>query len=369
MPKKIEKQHNLNTPGRDFLSKHDLSLMITENDSNRLFYTRLLNKNEKINNSHIYVRWSNFVFNKTRNESCPIDKCIKCPSRWIHMNYAIKKFGWKNKNEFFKNRYDSRHNILRHISNKRLKELFDVFIVELLNEPKSTGSKRSISSIHTYVSQIKKWEKDLNKIIGSSIELTFDTKKLIEKKSESISIIDRENLNKITNCVLDESIWRNKLIHLRVKSMFFLMIQTGIRQSEIIDLNLSDYYEGFIRIKGKQPRRIALSENTQKTLDEYIRVRFDSDSALFINQDFNRITKSSIENAWKKVSGIIGIHFSSMDIRRTSAVLFAKNQTSVNELKKLYGFRTKQIALKYFTEGSERNSLEKQMTFDPVNTN
>ena len=43
--------------------------------------------------------------------------------------------------------------------------------------------------------------------------------------------------------------------------------------------------------------------------------------------------------------------------------------TSVIELKKLYGFRTKQIALKYFTEGSERNSLEKQMTFDPVNTN
>ena len=367
MPKNTEKYQNLNTPEKNFFRKHNLSFMITENDSNRLFYTRLLSKNEKINNSHIYVRWSNFVFNKSRNDSCPINECIKCPSRWIHMNYAAQKFGFRNKKEFFKHRYDSRHNILRHIPNKKLKELFDTFILGLLNEPKSTGTKRSISSVNTYISQIKKWEKDLNKILGSSIELTFDVKKLIEKNSGSINIIDKENLNKITNCVLDESIWRNKLIHLRVKSMFFLMIQTGIRQSEIIDLDIHDYYEGFIKIKGKQSRRIALSENTQKTLDEYLKMRFDSDSALFVNQDFYRITKSSVENAWKKISSIIDIHFSSMDIRRTSAVLFAKNQTSVEELKKLYGFRTKQIALKYFNEGSERNSLEKQMSFDPIN--
>lgn len=366
MPKKSKKYENTETPEKKFLLRHNLSLMITENDSNRLFYTRLLNKNEKINNSHIYVKWSNFVFNKSRNESCPIDKCIKCPSRWIHMNYAFQKFGFKNKKEFFKHRYDLRHNILRHISNEKLKELFDTFIVGLLNEPKSTGTKRSVSSVNTYVSQIKKWEKDLNKIIGSSIELTLDAKKLIKKNSESINIIDKENLNKITNCVLDESIWRNRLIHLRVKSMFFLMIQTGIRQSEIIDLDLSDYYEGFIRIRGKQPRRIALSENTQKTLNEYISMRFDSDSALFVNQDFFRITKSSVENAWKKISNIIDVHFSSMDIRRTSAVLFAKNQTNADELKKLYGFRTKQIAMKYFNEGSERNALEKQMSFDPI---
>ena len=60
------------------------------------------------------------------------------------------------------------------------------------------------------------------------------------------------------------------------------------------------------------------------------------------------------------------LHFSSMDLRKTSAVLFAKSGSSVEELKKLYGFRTKQIATKYYNEGIERKSLEKQKDFDPI---
>ena len=102
-------------------------------------------------------------------------------------------------------------------------------------------------------------------------------------------------------------------------------------------------------------------------LEQYLDLRFDNNEALFINQDFQRITKSSVENAWKRVSQKINIHFSSMDLRRTSAVLFAKSGASSQELKELYGFRTKQIATKYFKEGTERKSLEKQMKFNPLN--
>ena len=56
-----------------------------------------------------------------------------------------------------------------------------------------------------------------------------------------------------------------------------------------------------------------------------------------------------------------------MDIRKTSAVLFAKSGSTVDELKNLYGFRTLQIASKYYKEGVERRSLEKQKVFDPIN--
>ena len=44
----IHKYQNLNGPEKSFFRKNNLSFMITENDSNRLFYTRLLNKNEKL---------------------------------------------------------------------------------------------------------------------------------------------------------------------------------------------------------------------------------------------------------------------------------------------------------------------------------
>ena len=163
------------------------------------------------------------------------------------------------------------------------------------------------------------------------------------------------------------SIWRNKLIHSRVKSIFFLMIQTGIRQTEIINLNKSNYSKGMLKInEGKLTRRVALNGNTKRLLDEYLEIRFDNNESLFVNQDFKRITKSTVENGWKRISSAINLHFSSMDLRKTSAVLFAKSGSTVDELKNLYGFRTLQIASKYYKEGVERRSLEKQKEFDPI---
>tara|TARA_A100001035_G_C27742154_1_gene482148 strand:- start:108 stop:1208 length:1101 start_codon:yes stop_codon:yes gene_type:complete len=366
MPKIIKKTINKSTEN-EFLSKYNIPFLISENDAIRSFYTRLLNKNESINNSHIYVKWANYIFNNYRDSSCPIKECIKCPSRWLHMNYAAKKFGFKSKEEFFKNRYDKRWNIIRHVPNNKLEKLFKDFIEDLHNQPKSTGNKRAKSSITTYISQIKKWEKDLNKLIGSSFELTLDVKKTLSKKFNEIVILESTMLNKIMDCVLNESMWRNKIIHSRIRSMFFLMIQTGLRQSELINLNISDYNNGILLVRGKKnSRKIALNENSKKYLDEYLNIRFDSDKALFVSQDFNRITKSSVENGWKRISERVGIHFSSIDLRKTSAVLFAKSGATASELKEVYGFRTKQIAQKYFNEGNERRLLEKQMNFKPI---
>ncbi len=366
MPK-INNKTTIKSTENEFLSKHDIPFLISENDAIRSFYTKLLNKNERINNSHIYVKWANYIFNNYRDISCPIKECIKCPSRWLHMNYAAKKFDFKSKEEFFKNRYDKRWNIIRHISNDNLEKLFKDFIIDLYNQPKSTGNKRAKSSITTYISQIKKWEKDLNKIIGSSFELTLDVKKSLSKNFDDILILENTMLNEIMDCILNESIWRNKIIHSRIRAMFFLMIQTGLRQSEVINLNISDYNDGVLHVRGKKnSRRIALNENSKKYLNEYLNIRFDSDQSLFVSQDFNRITKSSVENGWKRISERVGIHFSSIDLRKTSAVLFAKSGATSSELKKVYGFRTKQIAQKYFNEGNERRLLEKQMNFKPI---
>ena len=75
---------------------------------------------------------------------------------------------------------------------------------------------------------------------------------------------------------------------------------------------------------------------------------------------------TSGQNAAKRISERVGIHFSSIDLRKTSAVLFAKSGATASELKEVYGFRTKQIAQKYFNEGNERRLLEKQMNFKPI---
>jgi hypothetical protein len=129
---------------------------------------------------------------------------------------------------------------------KNLKELFEKFILELINDPKSTGNKRAFSSINTYISQIKKWEKNVNEIMNTQFNITADIKNKIKDNFSNLNILEPEMLNKIIDCVLNDSIWRNKLIQSRVKSIFFLMIQTGIRQTEIINLNKSNYSQGML---------------------------------------------------------------------------------------------------------------------------
>ena len=351
----------------NFQKKHKLTLIISEKDTTAMFNNNFLYPNEVLNNSHIYVKWADYIYDNGSKKYCPIDTCPDCPTRASHMSYSAKKFGFTDKKEFLDNRFDKRWYLLMNTPPNELKRIFESFIFDLINEPKSTGSKRAISSINTYISQIKKWEKNVNDLCSTNFDITSGIKSKLKSKVSNINILESEHLNKIIDCVLNDTIWRNKLIHSRVKSIFFLMIQTGIRQTEIINLNRSDYKEGILSIsEGKLARRVALNGNSRRILDEYLENRFDSNDSLFINQDFKRITKSTIENGWKRISSVIDLHFSSMDLRKTSAVLFAKSGSSVEELKKLYGFRTKQIATKYYNEGIERKSLEKQKDFDPI---
>jgi site-specific recombinase XerD len=101
-------------------------------------------------------------------------------------------------------------------------------------------------------------------------------------------------------------------------------------------------------------------------LNTYLENRIDQEAPLFVNQDYQKLTKSSIENSWKRISSELNVNFSSMDLRKTSAVLFAMSGASNEELKKLYGFKTNSISNKYFFEGKNRLALEKQRSFSPI---
>ena len=127
---------------------------------------------------------------------------------------------------------------------------------------------------------------------------------------------------------------------MRIKAIYFLMIHTGIRQNELIELNRNDYEGGLIKISSKYgDRRVALNKASQLQLNNYLESRIDNELPLFINQDYEKLTKSSIENSWKRISSRLNIHFSSIDLRKTSAVLFAMSGASSEELKNLYGFK------------------------------
>ena len=63
--------------------------------------------------------------------------------------------------------------------------------------------------------------KNVNEIMKTKFNITVDVKNKIKDNFSNLNILEPEMLNKIIDCVLNDSIWRNKLIHSRVKSIFF----------------------------------------------------------------------------------------------------------------------------------------------------
>lgn len=368
------REYKLNKIEKKFLRDQNINEIIVPPRHDILFYFHLIaNKNEVMNEHHIMVKWSDYIFNKYKGSNCPIKPCQGCPTRFTHLNVAAKKYNFELKSEemflpkTLSEQFNTKMSILLQLSKEEIRAAFENFIHKLINEPKSNGKKRASSSIETYINQLKKWEEYRNNSHNLGLNITKNIKSILTKDFDEIKIIESEDLNKISDFILNENIWRNSLIHMRIKAIYFIMIHTGIRQNELIQLNKMDYQDDLIKINGKYgDRRVALNKSTQLQLNTYLKSRIDQEAPLFVNQDYKKLTKSSIENSWKRISSKLNIHFSSMDLRKTSAVLFAMSGASNEELKNIYGFKTNAISNKYFYEGKNRLALEKQRKFSPV---
>ena len=49
-----------------------------------------------MNEHHIMVKWSDYIFNKYKGSNCPIKPCQGCPTRFTHLNVAAKKYNFES---------------------------------------------------------------------------------------------------------------------------------------------------------------------------------------------------------------------------------------------------------------------------------
>jgi len=88
--------------------------------------------------------------------------------------------------------------------------------------------------------------------------------------------------------------------NLRDKAILEVLFSTGLRVSELVNLNREDINllkaEFYVRGKGGKIRPVFLSETAQKALKYYLESRKDTEQALLINQtDNQRLTTRSIQ--------------------------------------------------------------------------
>ena len=191
---------------------------------------------------------------------------------------------------------------LKYIKNKNI-DLFDStendiisYIIELEKLDLSTATvSRSISSIKSFYEYLF-----LNRYIKINVSKNIKKPK-IEKKE--INILTKEEIESLLNF---QNLDNTKDI--RDKAIFEVLYGTGMKVTELIELDLDDVNIEFDYIcckSGKNPRVIPLSQITSKYLNKYLNesrneiLKFNhEEKALFISSNGTRFTRQGL---WKLI--------------------------------------------------------------------
>ena len=134
----------------------------------------------------------------------------------------------------------------------------------------------------------------------------------------------------------------NSVDNLRDKLIIQLLYATGLRVSELCNLNVDDIEEEKIFVhlgKGSKDRVVFMDENTKKLLEEYIRNRKGEEKALILNKNGKRISQRSIQNIIKKYAKKAKINkkITPHTLRHTFATHMLQNDADIVVIKDLLG--------------------------------
>lgn len=128
--------------------------------------------------------------------------------------------------------------------------------------------------------------------------------------------------------------------------ILLLFMSCGLRLSELVNLNLTDYRGEQLRVlgKGNKERMIFLSEACQEALEDWLSVRSSGaaidDRALFLSRRHSRMTNSAIHYMVKQrllKAGLDYTQYSSHKLRHTAATLMLQNGVDVRTLQEVLG--------------------------------
>ena len=128
--------------------------------------------------------------------------------------------------------------------------------------------------------------------------------------------------------------------------ILLIFLNCGLRISEIVNLNLSDFQSESLRIvgKGNKQRIIYLNASTMKALEDWLEVRKnlapEHEQALFVSMRRSRISREMVHSMVKTNllrSGLDASRYSSHKLRHTAATLMLQSGVDVRTLQEVLG--------------------------------
>lgn len=139
---------------------------------------------------------------------------------------------------------------------------------------------------------------------------------------------------------------------LRNNTIVFLFLNTGLRVSELSNINISDinFEEKYISVNGKgnKERKVLINESSKKVLLKYIKSKqnkiLNINEPLFLNKNNKRLGIDGVEKICKKAFNLIGINdkrYTAHTLRHTAATnIYQYSKENINIVKEFLGHQS-----------------------------
>ncbi len=141
----------------------------------------------------------------------------------------------------------------------------------------------------------------------------------------------------------------SSVLGVRNHAVFAILLGTGLRRSELVALALSDYVSGKALVvrkgKGNKRRTVHLPEWVQSALNNWVKLRGDSEGYLFVRvvrggniQHGTRLSSCSVYSLIRKTLASIGVDgVSPHDLRRTFITRLLEQNVDINTVRQMAG--------------------------------
>lgn len=215
------------------------------------------------------------------------------------------------------------------------KEHIRLYLKELPKSNSASSITRKLVSLRMFFTFLMK-----EKLIDVNIMSNFDLPKVDKKLPTVLSIQEMQEI--LDSIVIDDH------LNSRNRCMLELMYATGLRVSELINLNVDsvNIYMGYIKVigKGDKERIVPIGDIAKKILDEYLnhyREKFikKESSLLFFNNHGNKLSREEFYIILKQIIKQTSINkkISPHTIRHSFATHLLENGADLRSIQELLG--------------------------------
>ncbi|TDT61921.1 site-specific tyrosine recombinase XerD [Fonticella tunisiensis] len=209
------------------------------------------------------------------------------------------------------------------------------YILHLQKMGKATSSiSRSIASIRAFYRILVK-----NAIVMNDPTLNLESPKIEKKMPQILSIKEVEKLLSLPSNIDPKGI--------RDKAMLEILYATGIRVTELINLNLEDVNLdlGYIKCSGSRERIIPVGKIALKALEEYVNKsrgilqKNKKEKAFFLNFHGERMTRQGFWKIIKYYASVAGIdkEITPHTLRHSFAAHLIENGADLKSVQQMLG--------------------------------